>query len=344
MPGTRTRTLLATVLTLLLAGAAAGADRGDRLDRFHELAASRLGLAQLGDGDTRADAYREIYALLDDEIVESLASGAPFASVAFIQDRLDTFAEAWGGANLRLYRAGPLYVGAFTLDERASANSVRVYGRLRGEPGLLTALYGEGRPSMHALPSSADGGAVLVAWEGMVSRWGTRPLRVDLLRRDGDGMRVAWSTSDVFGQALLARAWSLRSGELRVRYELRYPGWAPGCAGQTEQEDVYRVTPNVVTRLARRQFDPWHRELHAAVERLTAALAAGDEATVAALVSDRALRGRLPAALRAEPACDAREGESVSVAAAGEGRRPWSLTFRRVAGGWRLTGASPVLQ
>src|SRR5438105_4673911 len=229
------------------ASAAAGADRADRLDRFRELAASRLGLAQLGDGDAPIEAYRDIYALLDDEIVESLASGGPFASLAFLQDRLDTFAEAWGGATLRLSRAGPLFVGAFTLDERSAANSVRVYGRLGAEPALLSAVYGQGRPSVHLLPAAADGAAVLVAWEGLASRWGTRPLHVELLRRDGDRMRVAWSTTDVFAEGLLARSWAVRGAEVRIRYELRYPGWAPGCEGQTEQEDVYRVTPNVVT-------------------------------------------------------------------------------------------------
>jgi hypothetical protein len=339
------RAVGAAALVLLVAGGAAAGSRGDRLDQFRELAASRLGRAQLGDSDGPAEAYPDIYAVLDDEIVESLASGGPFASLPFIQDRLDTFAEAWGGATLRLSRAGSLFVGAFTLDERSAANSVRVYGRLRTEPALLSALYGPGRPTVHLLPSAADGAAVLVAWEGTASRWGTRPLLIELLRRDGDRMRVAWSTTDVFADDLLARSWAVRGGEVRIRYELRYPGWAPGCEGQTEQEDVYRVTTNVVTRLARRQVDGWHRELHAAVERLTAALAAGDERTVAALVPDRGLRARLPAALRSEPTCDAREsGGAVSVAAVADGRQPWALTFRRLTAGWRLTDASRVLQ
>ena len=49
--------------------------------------------------------------------------------------------------------------------------------------------------------------------------------------------------------------------------------------------------------------------------------------------------------LRVEPTCDAREGgDAVSVAAVAEGQRPWALTFRRLAAGWRLTGATPVLQ
>jgi hypothetical protein len=149
----------------------------------------------------------------------------------------------------------------------------------------------------------------------------------------------------VLGEGLRARTWSVRGGELRIRYELRYPGWAPGCEGQTEAEDVYRLAgPGSITRVARREHDAWHRDLHAAVERLTEALAARDEAALAALVPDRGLRGRLPAALRAEPSCDAREGgETVSVAAVAD-RRPWALTFRQAGARWRLIAATPVLQ
>jgi hypothetical protein len=337
--------LIAGVVWLAAVSFAGAADRGDRLDRFRELAASRLGLAQL-DVDTPTDAYREIYALLDDEIVESLASGGPFASREFLQDRLDSFAEAWGGATLRVVRAGGLLVGAFVLDERSAANSVRVYGKLGGDsPALLTAFYREGRPTVHGLPSGRDGSFV-VAWEGSASGWGSRPLRVEVLRREGDGVRVAWSTADLFTDGLHARSWSVRGADVRIRYEVRYPGWTPGCDHQTEQEDVYRVTAAAVVRIARQEVEGWHRDLHATVARLTSALAAGDQATLMALVPDRALRGRLPATLQPEPACDARDGgpgDGVSVAVVAE-RRPWSLTFRRLGGRWRLTGAAPVLQ
>ena len=336
--------LAAGLVVLVATGRVVAADRPDRLERFRELAASRLALAQIVDVDAPADAFREIYALLDDEIVESLASGGPFASLGFLQDRLDTFAEGWGGASLQLVDAGGLLVGAFTLDERSAGNSVRVYGRMDGDgPALLGALYREGRPTV-SVPSGASDRALVVTWEGPLSGWGTRPLRIEVLRRDGDAIRVAWSTADLFADGLRARSWSVRAGEVRVRYELRYPGWAPGCDGQSEAEDVYRVSPaGAVSRVARREHDGWHRDLHAVVGRLVSALAARDEAALAALVSDRALRGRLPATLRPEPTCDARDGPAVSVAAEAD-RKPWTLTFRRQATGWRLTGATRVLQ
>jgi len=331
---------------LTLAGASA-ADPADRLDRFRELAASQLGLAQLLESEPPADAYREIYALLDDEIVESLGSGGVFASLEFLQDRLDAFAEVWGGASLRLARAGGLLVGTFVLDERSDANSVRVYGSLRGEPALLTVLYRAGRPSLSLLPAARETTAFVVAWEGAASGWGSRPLRLEVLRRDGDRVRVTWSSADLFTEGLLARSWSVRGADLRVRYELRYPGWAPGCDGQTEQEDVYRVgSTGVVSRVSRQEHNAWHRELGAVVDRLVSALATRDEATLTALVPDRALRSRLPAGLAFDPACDARDsagGDAVSVAAAA-GRHPWTLTFRRPGGRWRLTAAGPVLQ
>ena len=63
---------------------------------------------------------------------------------------------------------------------------------------------------------------------------------MELLRRSGDGVRVAWSTTEIYAEGLLARSWSVRGSDVRIRYEVRYPGWAPGCDGQTEQEDVYR--------------------------------------------------------------------------------------------------------
>jgi hypothetical protein len=335
---------------LFLAGScavAAGRGAPDRLERFRDLARTRLGLAELVDPENPAEAYRDIYALLDEEIVESLASGGVFASLEFLQDRLDAFGEAWGGAHIRLMRIGRVLVGAFKLTDGAAGNSVRVYGRLRDEAALLATMYREGRPALHLLPAGGEGPQFIAAWEGAPSGRGTRELRIDLVRTHDDGVRIAWSTAPLFPDGLYARSYTVRPPDIRVRYELHYPGWTPGCDGQTEQEDVYRVVPGpaIVTRVSRQQHNAWHRDLHVTVSSLFSALAAGDDTALAGVVPDRELRARLPA-LSAEPACDAADSarETVSIAATGPERRPWSLTFRRAGARWRLTGASPVLQ
>lgn len=345
-PRTRGRASAALVV-LALTAATAGAAPADRLERFRALAGGGLSLAQVVDSDAAVDAYREAYALIDDEIVDSLASGSVFASTEFLQDRLDGFAEAWGGASLRLTPVGRLLVGAFTLGQSVAANSVRVYGRLRGEPALLAAFSREGRPSVIALPMAASGAQFFAAWEGGPSGRGTRPLRIDLVRQHSDGARVEWTTASLFPDGLDARAWTVRGPEVRMRYTTRYPGWVPGCDGQTEQEDVYRIQPaGPMARVSRVVHAAWHREMRAAAARLFEALATHDVPTLALLVPDPALRGRLPA-LAAEPACDAVDGPArdvVSVAAsAPPGNRPWSLTFRRVAGRWTLAGAAAVV-
>jgi hypothetical protein len=47
-----------------------------------------------------------MYALLDEEIVESLGTGGLYASPAFLQDRLDAFGEAWGATTVDVLRVG----------------------------------------------------------------------------------------------------------------------------------------------------------------------------------------------------------------------------------------------
>jgi hypothetical protein len=333
----------------------------DRLDRFRALAATQLAAGAVGDDP--AETYREVYALLDDEIVESLASGGVFASLGFLQDRLDAFGEAWGATVVRLVRVADVLVGAFEPADTPIGNSVRVYGRLNGEAALLATFTREGRPSVLALPPG--GGRVsrfLMTWEGPPTGRGPRPLRIDLAHPQGDGVRVAWSTAELFPDGLLARGWSVRGAEIRIRYEVRYPGWTPGCDGQTEQEDVYRIGSGAapVTRVARRQINPWHREFRGAVARLFDAVAAGNSSALGGLVPDVAMRRLLPRSLAPEPACDARETigpggraaapggraaapERVSVAAR-DAERPWQLTFQRGPAGWRLVSAMPVLQ
>lgn len=328
-----------------LAGPASAME--DRLERFRELAAARLGLAQVLDVDDPAQAYGEIYALIDDEIVDSLAAGSVFASTAFLQERLDGFAAGWGGAVLRVTRVGPLVVGAFKLGDQPHGNSVRVYGGRRDQAALLAAVFRPGRPVVFPLPPAPDGAQFLVAWDGPASGRGTRELRLDLLRHSGDGVRMVWSTADLFGDGLMAREWRVGDGQIRIRYELRYPGWTPGCDGQTEQEDLYRLAADTGTfvRVSRRQYDAWHRDFHRAVAAVFSAVAAGDPAALAQAVPDPDLRRRLPTTLRAEPACDASAASGmVSVAAVADDRKPWNLTFAKRDARWRLVAAAPVIE
>src|SRR2546422_387569 len=324
-------------------GRLAGAGPADRLDQFRELARSH------SSADGSPDAYREMYALLDEEIVESLGTGGLFASPAFLQDRLDAFSGGGGGAAVGGVRVGRFVVGAFQMSDAPGINSVRVYGRLGGEAALLTTLSRDGRTTVFPWAPAANGvPQFLAAWEGPASGRGSRALRLDLVRQQGDGVRVVWSSTDVFPSGLMARAYTVRGEEIRVRYELHYPGWIPGCEGQTEAEDVFvpaRESGTIARRLGR-QLNTWHRELRAAVAQVFDALAADDQSALARLVADAELRRRLPPALRPEPACDAADNapspHTVSIAATAE-QTPWALTFTRAGARWRLNAARPVL-
>jgi hypothetical protein len=333
------------VLTVTPAQAARPADR---LDRFRTLAASRLSLVEAQDPERAAETYREIYGLVDEEIVESLASGSVFATPAFLQDRLDGFAEAWGGAFLKLSRIGRFTVGAFALGDGPAGSSVRVYGATGSEAQLLATFQREGRATVYELSKTGDRAAFFIIWEGVPTGRGTRTLRMDLVHELGDAAAVVWSTANLFPEGLTARDWRIRGGEVRIRYELHYPGWTPGCEPQTEQEDILKVAPDGsgVARVGRRQYHAWHLALHRTVEGLMTALAEGNRAALATMVPDSQLLQALPPRLQREAACDAPdapEPAAVSVAATGEGG-PWTLTFRRSGGQWRLTSATPVLQ
>jgi hypothetical protein len=319
----------------------------DRLDEFRTLARARS--AGNGASDGSPDAYREMYALLDEEIVESLGTGGLYASTGFLQDRLDAFGEAWGAAAVDVVPVGRLMVGAFQMSDAPGVNSVRVYGRLGGEAALLATLSREGRPTVYPWAPAPGGAAQFVAvWEGRATGRGIRTLRIDLVRQYGDDLRVVWSSADLFPEGLMARAYSVRGNEIRVRYEPDYPGRIPGCEGQTEAEDVFRTAPEsgTLVRRAGRELNGWHRELRATVAQIFDALAAGDEARLAKLVADAQIRRRLPSTLRPDAVCDAADGttspQSVSVAATFQ-HTPWALTFQRAGARWRLVAAGPVL-
>ncbi len=130
---------LALLACLLAMGPAGAAAPRDRLERFRELAARRLALVEETGGRLDADAQDEIEALLDAEVLESLRSGGPFASLEFIRDRLEAFADAWGGASLRISPAGAGFlVGRFLLSAKGVGNSIRLYGRSDGRRARAT--------------------------------------------------------------------------------------------------------------------------------------------------------------------------------------------------------------
>ena len=241
---------------LIAAGAGAASPAGDRLERFRALAASGLSVAHILQVDGLTDTHREIYALLDEEIVESLASGGVFASTAFLQDRLDAFGEAWGGAAIRIAQAGPVLVGSFQLlGDAAVGNSVRVYGRLRDEAALLAAFHRPGRPVVYPLPGSGAPHLLLV-WDGPPSGRGSRALRLDVLRADGDSPAIVWTSADVFPDGLVARGHAVRGAEALVGDER---GQVHGQHGDVEA--AHEVAPEeevkalLVQRFAQRLAD-----------------------------------------------------------------------------------------
>ena len=85
---------------------------------------------------------------------------------------------------------------------------MRVYGSPRGEGRLLGSLHREANPTLHPLPAARGKSQLLVAWEAPRSGRGTTPVWVDLIRQEGDGIGIAWSTADLFGGPV--QTWQLR--------------------------------------------------------------------------------------------------------------------------------------
>jgi hypothetical protein len=240
-------------------------------------------------------------------------------------------------------------IGWFTVTQGEPRSSLRIYDRAGT---LLAAVTHEGHLELRPW-STAGARQFLAKWTGEQTGTEARTLHIELWRlRVQSGPVRDWSSDDAFPDGIAATGFSARGGQLVVRHESRYPGWKPGCADQTEQEDVYRQaarSPGLVLA-QRRVLNGWHRELQSAVTSFFAALGAGDRGTMASLVPNPSVRARLPNELRAESVCDERLGGSpatVIVAATYEhdGQRvPWSLTWRRESRGWRLTAAAPMLE
>ena len=347
-----TPALIGLALVLAAAAPAWAGPAGDRLDRFREIAAARLSVVEDMGGALDRASQAEVDAILDAEVLDSLAAGGPFASTEFIRERLDAFGQAWGGASLRVEPlGGGLLAGRFRLSEKGVSNSVRVYGRTDGRPALLQVWREDGVPEVYSWPGPA-GGEVLVTWSGTPTGWGSVPIRLALWRvRDGV-VSALWRSAPLYPDGLWVSHAEIKAGHVTLRHEIRYPGWKPGCDVQAEQEDRYRASAGgSLALVSSRVFNGWHRDLQRSATRLFAAIGSGDLKTVGLLVPDPALRKRLPPGLVPEAACDAQSPDApatVVVAAAAprpDGRRePWSLWWSRGSSGWRLTGAARVLE
>lgn len=347
--------LIGGLVLLGALGEAGSTEPRDRLDRFRDLG-RRLQAGPETPAALPGPIRDELLALVDDEVLDNLRSGGPFAAPVFILERLRMLAEVWGGATFEVQplaapRAYPASL-MVTVDLAGPppAGSVRIYGGPSGDPRLVHAETREGRPHASGWPSSRTGvPQFAVAWDDPSGAPTSRPVEIAVWRLAGAGRPArVWRGPGEDAGPPRVRDYALRPGEIVVRYETPYPGWKPGCEGQTMHEDVYRVPPGgdgiVVAR--RRVLDGWHRELGMAVARLFAAMERGDARALAALVPEASLRRRLPVEMRLEAVCDMpgeRPGTVVVAATAGE-RTPWSLTWRRDAGGWRLSAAGPVLQ
>lgn len=344
-----------TLLAVALAGSAVAAEPVDRLEHFKELAHR---YAEGSGPDMEGPLLAELFGVVDEEVIENLRSGEPFASAPFIQERLEAFSDEWGGAAFTVAVPTPStkdapMLGLFTLTRGEPRGSLRIYGRASGKPSLLAAVTHEGSVEAHAWPSSRGVVRFLASWLGAPTGRGSRSLHLELWQtRAGEGPVRVWSSDDAFPGGLQVRRFAVKGGEIVVRYEAQYPGWKPGCAGETEQEDVYRQPAGArgLALVRRRVMNGWHRELQRAVTRLFGALGAADRRTLVELVPDPALRARLPSDLRADPVCDERGAEAPAVVIVAATREraespvPWSLSWRRGARGWRLEAASPVLE
>jgi hypothetical protein len=248
----------------------------------------------------------------------------------------------------------PLTLGVYGLSGFEGSGSLRVYTGTGPGAALAASSTQDGLLEVQPWPVGPDGVArALALWSGPAAAHGARVLRAELWEERAPArVRRAWSTAAEWPDGLPVSDWRARPGGLVVRYEPPYPGWKPGCPGQLEHEDHYRLAADGALALARRQVhNAWHRELGAATERFFRALAADDRRALGLLVPASGLRARLPRGLVAEPVCEQAGPEgprgAVTVAATEvrEGRRvPWALAWTRAPAGWRLQAAAPVLE
>jgi len=324
----------------------------DRLELFLELVRSRLTPPDREETEQVREAIRDVYAILDEEILENLNSEGPFASEAFIQERLEGFTERWGWGRFVIWRPKALpsqFVASIQLTPNGGGSSIRAYARQGGRYTLAHVVQRDAVPIVAEMPAARSGVShVLVGWVGPPSGRGTSPLLLELVRLDGQGGRSVWSSQSLFPSGLHVLEFQMEPDGFSIRYPGQYPGRKPGCEGETDHGDRYRYdsTREVLQLGARTVMNGWHQEFHQkALRPLLDALNSGNEPMLRSLVPSGALRQQLPPGLTALPVCDDATPQSapaeirVSVEASGTQQVPMQLTllFRKSQRGWLLS-------
>ena len=329
------------------------ADPSDRLDRFRELAASRLGLAQILDAEPSSRRLsRDLRAARRRDRREPRLRGSvrlarlPAGSARRVRRRLGRRHPAPG--------RGP--AGC------SSAPSCSTSARPPTASACTARLPPAAGPADGAVPRGAPEPCTLLPGarrDGAASSWPGRG------RRPGGGRGRCASTCCV--ATATACGWPGRPADLfadgpagpeleRARRRPARPlraavsraGRRAATARPSRRTSIGSAPGGaVVPESPARSTTPGTVSLHAAVEPPAVGARRGRRGD-----AERARAGPRPSAagcrpaLAFDPACDAREtagGDAVSVAAAAD-RHPWTLTFRRPGGRWRLTAAGPVLQ
>ena len=213
--------LLAALLFVGLSAPAGAAPAADRLERFREIALSRLAVVENTGAALDPSVQGEIDAILDGEVLDSLRAGGPYASAEFIRERLDSFSDAWGGASLRIQPLGDgLLLGRFRLSAKGVGSSVRLYRATRGEAALLRAWHEGGVPEAYRWGNSKGGGVeFLLAWAGEASAqsW---PLRLELWRMRAGSLAPVWRSVDRYPDGLWVSHVDIAPGRITLRREL----------------------------------------------------------------------------------------------------------------------------
>jgi hypothetical protein len=303
------------------------------------------------EGEPVREAIRDVYAILDEEIVENLNSEGPFASEAFIQERLDAFTERWGWGHFAIWRLKALpsqLIASIQLTPNGMGSSVRAYARQAGRYTLAHVAQRDAVPIVTEMPGARSGVAhILVGWVGPPSGHGTSPLLLELVRLNGPGGRSVWSSQSLFPADLQVLEFRMERDGFVIRYPTQYPGRKPGCDGETDQVDRYRYDPTkeVLQLVTRTVMNGWHQDFHQhALRPLLDALNNRNEPTLGSLVPSAALRQRLPKGLAILPVCDEANPPlaPIEIRVLAEAPSPQqtstllTLVFRKSPRGWLL--------